>query len=94
LRERALPHSPVLLSFFTRNGGFLDDRIVHRTARFWQIFFRAEKAPLEIGDGISLARYVHAFTRDELEEELRASGFQLAHYCDLGQWGYAIGIAE
>jgi hypothetical protein len=63
-------------------------------ARFCQFFFRTRKEPLEIGDGLSFARYVHAFARDELEEELHAAGFRGAEYNDVEEWGYAMGVAD
>jgi hypothetical protein len=94
LRERALPTAPVLLSFFTRSPRFLDDAVIHRTARFCRFFARAQKEPLERGDRISYARYVHAFTRDEIEAELRDAGFQLVEYGSGEDWGYAIGMSE
>lgn len=55
-------------------------------------FFRGKKEPFETGDRLTYARYGHAFTRDELQEELCAAGFQLADYYNADEWGYAIGI--
>jgi len=94
LRERARSGSPVLLSFFTRRAGSLDDKTVYRMARFCQFLLRTRKEPVEIGDGLSYARYVHAFTRDELEEELHAAGLRVAEYTDSEEWGYAMGVAD
>jgi hypothetical protein len=91
-RSRALPHSPILLSFFTRACSSPDDILVYRIAKFFQTLFRSK--PVELGDRISFARYVHSFTHNELEEELRAAGFRLAYYKDEGQWGCAVGTAE
>jgi len=94
LRNRNLPRSHILLSFFTRGTDFWDDMIVHQTSRFFRFFVPGRKDPLQVGDRISFARYVHAFTRDELEEELRSAGLRVLEYHEVEQWGYAVGITE
>ena len=76
LRERALPHSPVLISFFARHSGSRQENLVHRIATLCRYFLRWRKEPLELGDRISYARYTHSFTEDELVAELRSSGFR------------------
>jgi hypothetical protein len=93
LGQRALPDSPVLLSFFTQSHDSREDAVIHRTAQLCSFFTRGRKDP-EVGDRISFARYVHAFTREELEAELDDSGFQLLDYRNAEDWGYAIGIVE
>ena len=94
LRNRSLPHSHILLSFFTRGAKAWEDIVVHQTSQFLQFFVPQAERSLQVGDRISFARYVHAFTRDELEEELRSGGFRVLEYGDVEQGGYAIGMAE
>ena len=91
LRKRALPYAPLLISFFTGQG--TDDILVYRLARVCSIFVRARREPVEIGDHIRFARYEHSFTQDELVEELKDSGFEIAHFAEEAGLGYAVGIA-
>ena len=94
LRKRALPHAPVLISFFARQDLSIDAVLVYRLAKVRSLFARARRETVEIGDHISFARYVHAFTEDELAEELKHAGFRVAHFAQEGDWGYAVGIAR
>jgi hypothetical protein len=94
LSERALPGSPLLISYFARQSSARDDVLVHRTARFWRFCLRGRKEPLEVGDRISFVRFVRSFTRDEVEAELRAAGFRSAHHGAEGDLGYTVGVAE
>ena len=94
LRARALAQSPILISFFTRRADSRYDALIHRTAMFCQFFLRGRKERLELGDRLSFGRYVHCFTIGEIEEELRAAGFHVAHFCEEGDAGHAVGIAE
>lgn len=93
LRQRALPESPVLISFLTRNRNANNDVVVHRTARFFKVFIDGRRDPLELGDHVSNGRYMHCFTHDEIESEMRSSGFSVAHYSEEGDLGHAVGIA-
>jgi hypothetical protein len=92
LRQRALPGSPVLLSFFTRSGFSRYDTFVYRTASFSRLLLRGRKDALDLGDHLSWC-YSHSFTRDELEAELRAAGFRPVHFSEVGD-GHAVGIVE
>jgi len=94
LRQRALPHSPVLISFFARTGGSREESLVYRIATLCRYFLRVRKEPLELGDRISYARFSHWFTEDEVVAELRAAGFRAAHCKIEEDSGNAIGIAE
>ena len=94
LSERALPGSPLLVSFFARQSRASDDALVHRTARLWRFLLRGRKEPVEMGDRISYARFVHSFTRDEVEAELRAAGFRSALHGAEGDLGYTVGVAD
>jgi hypothetical protein len=93
LRQRALPHSPLLVSFFTRGPSSRYEAVVHRTATICSLVLRGRR-PLELGDRLSLGHYTHSFTRDELEAEMTSAGFRVAHYSELGERGHAVGIAE
>jgi hypothetical protein len=55
---------------------------------------RGRKEPVEMGDRISYARFVHSFTRDEVEAELRAAGFRSALHGAEGDLGYTVGVAD
>lgn len=94
LGRRALPHSPLLISFFARSSGSRDEVLVHRTARLARFFLRGRKEPLELGDRISFARFVHRFSRNEAEAELKTAGFRVAQHGEEGDLGYAVGFAE
>jgi hypothetical protein len=91
LRQRALPHSPLLISFFTRLPDSRDD-LVYRTARLCRFF--GDRELLSLGDHLEWRRYVHRFARDELEAELRTAGFRIEHYNEQGGDGQAVGIAD
>jgi hypothetical protein len=49
---------------------------------------------LELGDRISFARFVHSFTSDEVEAELRTAGFRVEDHGEEGGLGYIVVIAE
>jgi hypothetical protein len=94
LRQRALADSPLLISFFERHIGSGDEALVHRTAKLCEFFLRGRKEPLELGDRISFSRFVHSFTSDEVESELRSAGFRVVGHGEEGGMGYTVGIAE
>ena len=93
MRQRALPHSPLLVSFFTRGPSSRYEAVVHRTAIICSLVLRGRR-PSELGDRLSLGHYAHSFTRDELEAEMTMAGFRVAQYSELGERGHAVGIAE
>ena len=93
LRKCTKPQAPLLLSYFTRRADSAD-AIAQEIAKIIGVIARPRKESFEVGDRISFARYVHSFTRDELEEELKSAGFQMAEYHDSEEWGYAVGIAQ
>jgi hypothetical protein len=92
MRQRTLPGSPVLLSFFTRETASPDEAIAYRTACLCRLLSRGRKETPELGDHLTWS-YAHYFVRAELEEELRASGFCLVQFNDRGD-SYAVAIAE
>lgn len=79
LRSHLVPEAPVLLSFMTRTEQSRMFRIMHavagliRRARF--------AAPVELGDNLE-EKFVHHFTRAEIEAELCEAGFRPEHYSD------------
>ena len=91
LRQRASPHSPLLISFFTRLPESCDG-VVYRTATLCRFF--GDRELLSPGDHLEWSRYVHRFTRDEVEGELGTAGFRIEHYNEQGGVGQAVGIAD
>jgi hypothetical protein len=91
LRQRASPGSPLLISFFTRLPDSYDD-FVYRTATLCRFF--GDRELLSPGDHLEWRRYIHRFTRDEVEAELKASGFRMEHYSDKGGHGQAVAFAD
>jgi hypothetical protein len=95
LRQRAVPGSPLIVSFFTRNEHSPIENVVYRTGATVRFLLRGRKEPLEPGDHLEWSRYVHRFTRGELEAELRSAGFSVAHYGEDSETSaYAVGYAE
>jgi hypothetical protein len=93
LRGRALPHSPLIVSFFLRNRNSYDS-VIFRTAKVCRLFLPADNETLNLGDHLEWSRYVHRFTRDEIEGELTTAGFRVAHYAEEDGAGQLVGIAE
>ncbi len=91
LRQRAVPLSPLLISFFTRLPSSYDD-VVYRTATVFR--FLGNREPFEPGDRLEWSRYVHRFIRDEVEAELDTAGFRIEYYSEKSGDGQAVGIAE
>lgn len=92
LRQRALPGSPVLLSFFPRDISSHHETLADWTARVSRFLLRGRKDPTEIGDHLGWC-FSHTFTREEVEAELNAAGFRLVLFSAVGE-GHAVGIAE
>lgn len=92
LRELISLGSPVLLSFFTRDGTSHYDTVVYRMATLTRTVVRGRKEPLEIGDHLNWS-YSHWFTREEIDVELREAGIRLVHFGEVGD-GHAVGIVE
>jgi Methyltransferase domain len=92
LRQRALPASPVLLSFFARSGNSRYDAVAFRIANWTRRFVPGRKEAPEIGDHLNWS-YSHWFTREEIESELREAGIRLVDFGEVGE-GYAVGVVE
>jgi hypothetical protein len=75
--RRLVAGGPLLLSFFDRVS---DDRRALRVFRIAQLVRRILfREPVELGDDM-LPNVVHRFTRDEIEQELKAAGFELLRF--------------
>lgn len=94
LRTRVPSQSPLIVSFFTRTGDSPYEKIVYRTSTFCLFFLRGRKEHLELGDRIEWGRFVHRFTRDELQSELISAGFRLEYYGEESGSGHAVAISE
>jgi hypothetical protein len=92
LRERALPNSPLLLSFFSRDPSTSYETLIYRMACVSRFLFRGRNEAAEMGDHLSWC-YSHTFVRGEIEAELRAAGFRPVHFSEVGE-GHAVGMAE
>jgi len=90
LRDHVLPGSPVLLSFFTRDGNSRYDAVVYRMATFTRKIARGRHESLQLGDHLTWS-YSHWFTREEIEAELCEAGIRLVHFGEVGD-GHAVGI--
>lgn len=95
LRARSLPHSPLIASFFTRNAGSRYDKIAHATAKISRVLSLAHSAgPVELGDDLHQIGYVHRFTQQEIEAELKAAGFQMLYYSADGDSGVVAALVD
>ncbi len=92
LRNRALPGAPFLLSFFPRDRSSQYENLNYWTARVSRFLFRGRREEPEPGDHLGWC-FSHTFTREEVEVELRAAGFQPVFYSEVGE-GHAVGISE
>lgn len=89
--RQALPAgAPLLCSFLMRPIGAPYYRIVAATAGIVRRLRRAERP--ELGDTVH-DKYIHFFTRDEIEAELRAGGFRMIAF-DRVPYGHAVAVAE
>jgi hypothetical protein len=87
-RVTLAPRSPILLSFFMRQGGEKTLRLTAATANVIRRF--RGSAPAELGDTIGNVTF-HLFTAEEIEAELAAGGFELV---ELHREPYAHAIAR
>jgi hypothetical protein len=92
LRHRALPGAPILVSFFPRDRSSQYENLNYWTARVSRFLFRGRKEESEPGDHLGWC-FSHNFTRDEVEDELRAAGFRPVYYSEVGE-GHLVGIPE
>ena len=90
LCQRALPGSPILLSFFARDGNSRYDAVAFQVATWIRRLLRGRKEPAELGDHLNWS-YSRWFTREEIESELREAGIRLVDFGDISE-GYAVGM--
>jgi hypothetical protein len=90
LRAQVAADGPLLISFFTRSG---DSPRLRAIARVANAIRRLLRRPLvEVGDDLA-PNYLHRFTADEVEAELRESGFRLLEFRPEGPGPYDSGYA-
>jgi hypothetical protein len=89
LRKHAEPGAPVLLSFFHRAGGTGRYRLAAAIGTALALILRGER--VEVGDFLA-PNFVHYFTREELDGELRAGGFEPVFFAT-DEYGHAVGRA-
>lgn len=82
--------APLLVSFFTWEDHRRELRLTAAAARVVRAARRAE--PAELGDTLN-PNFLHLFTRAEIEAELAAAGFDMAHFADQ-PYGHAVGVAR
>lgn len=94
LKQRALVHSPLLVSFLTRDASARFENLSYCTAKLSRFLLRGRKGAVELGDHIEWGRYVHRFSGEELAAELNSAGFRVVHYSDGADYTHAVGVAE
>ena len=82
--------APLLVSFFTRGDDSRRLRLTYRIARILRRIRRSNDK-VEIGDTLD-GTFDHHFTRDEVEKELAAAGFELVVY-SATPYGHAVARA-
>jgi hypothetical protein len=87
-RQHLRLQSSVLLSFFTRSADGRTVRWTKKIANFLR-WFRPGAEPVEMGDLLERTLN-HRFTRDEVQKELEAAGFEMLHFAD-EPYGHAVG---
>jgi hypothetical protein len=90
IRNQIHEKSPVLISFFYRDGTERRFKIAVKVGNMFRRTFARDY--LEVGDYLD-TNYVHYFIREEIESEMQAAGFQLDLYSTDG-YGHAVGIAS
>ena len=89
-RDHAEPGAPLLMSFFERKADSRKMRLTRFIANTIRRLRRADER-IEMGDSL-YGTFDHYFTRQEIEAEMQAAGFELERY-DAGNFPYAIGRA-
>ena len=93
LRNRALPGAPILISFFPHEkSASRCENLNYWTARISRFLLHGRNEESELGDHLGWC-FHHNFTREQVEDELRAAGFRPAYYSEVGE-GHAVGIVE
>lgn len=87
LRSQMVGGAPVLLSFVTRSRSARSFAAAAAIANGLRHLLGGERA--EVGDFL-VPNFVHFFTRDEIERELKEAGFELAFFSPT-PYGHAVG---
>lgn len=90
LRHRVKPQAPLLISFFHRTQGQRRFRVIAVVGT--ALRYLLLRNPIEVGDSLA-PNYVHHFTEEEIDQELREAGFRRVFY-DTQYYGHAVGIAS
>ena len=93
LRGHVRPGGPLMLSCIPRRAGPSAEhayRLLLAIARGLRRL-RRSREPIELGDTLPDA-FVHRFSREEIRQELEATGFRLAYYAE-EEYGVAVGMA-
>jgi hypothetical protein len=93
LRASVPTGSPLLVSFWVRDGTAADEGRVFALARRLRSIRGRSADSLERGDHVTDRGYQHCFVRAEIEAELKAGGFRVCHYSE-AECAYAVGVAE
>jgi hypothetical protein len=80
----------IMISFYTKDGSERQDKIVRSVSNLFRFFNGRPRT--ELGDRLH-SYYAHYFNREEIESELKQSGFMIIDYYD-EEYGCAIGIYE
>jgi len=89
-RHALAPGAPILCSFLMRSPDTRYYAIVARTSRLVRGMRRAERP--ELGDTMR-RHYIHFFTREEIELELRAAGFRPVAFSSV-PYGHVVALAD
>jgi hypothetical protein len=90
LRNHAEPGAPVLVSFFHRAG---DNRRYQMASAIGTSLARIRGGErVEVGDFL-VPNFVHYFSKEQLDGELRAGGFELVHF-GTEEYGHAVARAR
>lgn len=90
IHQQAKVNAPLLISFFDYSGIQTYHKIIAKIANLIKVFLGGE--PIEAGDSL-VPDYVHYFTKDEIEREFQAAGFELIMYSN-DEYGHAVGLAK
>ena len=90
LRKRLLPNSPVLLSFFHRKRESRSYKLTFWIANLFRRLKLQER--IELGDDL-VPNFVHNFSKEEVDSELREGGFSMIVYNDR-PYGHAVGVVR
>jgi hypothetical protein len=90
IRALCAPGAPVLVSFYVRGASRRPLQITLAVARFLRRL-RGVPGP-DLGDSLS-PTFAHYFTRREIDDELRAGGFDPVAYA-ASPYGHAVGLAS